>query len=101
CPRASTRCRGGWGSSSAAKAEVPRRPWGSTLVLELRHVTRQFGGLVAVSYLSMTVARGTIHGLIGPNGAGKSTVFNLISGILPTSSGLVLFIGATVSGLAT
>jgi len=55
---------------------------------------------VAVSDLSMTVARGTIHGLIGPNGAGKSTVFNLISGILPTSSGQVLFNGATVSGLA-
>jgi branched-chain amino acid transport system ATP-binding protein len=70
------------------------------LVLELRHVTRRFGGLVAVSDLSMTVARGTIHGLIGPNGAGKSTVFNLISGILPTSSGQVLFNGDTVSGLA-
>ena len=55
---------------------------------------------MAVSDLSMTVARGTIHGLIGPNGAGKSTVFNLISGILPTSSGQVLFNGATVSGLA-
>ena len=70
------------------------------MVLELRHVTRRFGGLVAVSDLSMTVARGTIHGLIGPNGAGKSTVFNLISGILPTSSGQILFNGDTVSGLA-
>jgi branched-chain amino acid transport system ATP-binding protein len=55
---------------------------------------------VAVSDLSMTVARGTIHGLIGPNGAGKSTVFNLISGILPPSSGQVLFNGEMVSGLA-
>ncbi len=70
------------------------------MVLELRHVARRFGGLVAVSDLSMTVARGTIHGLIGPNGAGKSTVFNLISGILPTSSGQVLFNGDAISGLA-
>ncbi len=69
------------------------------MLLELRRVTRRFGGLVAVSDLSMTVTQGTIHGLIGPNGAGKSTVFNLISGVLSASAGQVLFKGEPISGL--
>ena len=69
------------------------------MLLELSHVTRRFGGLLAVSDLSMTVTPGTIHGLIGPNGAGKSTVFNLISGVLPVSGGKILFKGERISGL--
>ena len=69
------------------------------MLLELSHVTRRFGGLLAVSDLSMTVTQGTIHGLIGPNGAGKSTVFNLISGVLPVSDGKILFTGERISGL--
>ena len=68
-------------------------------MLELRRVTRRFGGLVAVSDLSLTVTARAIHGLIGPNGAGKSTVFNLISGVLPPSSGEILFNGERLSGL--
>jgi branched-chain amino acid transport system ATP-binding protein len=68
-------------------------------LLELHRVTRRFGGLVAVSELTMTVRAGTIHGLIGPNGAGKSTVFNLISGVLPPSAGEILFHGERLSGL--
>ncbi len=47
----------------------------------------------------MTVAPRTIHGLIGPNGAGKSTVFNLLTGVLPLSSGEIVFKGERVSGL--
>ncbi|QTL04759.1 ABC transporter ATP-binding protein [Aquabacter sp. L1I39] len=66
-------------------------------VLELRGVTRKFGGLVAVNDLSMTVAAGSIHGLIGPNGAGKSTAFDLISGLTRISAGHVLFSGADVT----
>lgn len=69
------------------------------MFLELRHVTRRFGGLVAVSDLSMAVTQGTIHGLIGPNGAGKSTVFNLISGVLALSAGEIFFKGERTSGL--
>jgi ABC-type branched-subunit amino acid transport system ATPase component len=69
------------------------------LLLELRDVSRRFGGLHAVSGLSMSVAPGTIHGLIGPNGAGKSTVFNLITGVLPLSSGEIRFRGEPISGL--
>jgi len=69
------------------------------LLLELRAVSRHFGGLAAVADLSMEVAAGTVHGLIGPNGAGKSTVFNLISGVLPLTSGEIRFKGQRISGL--
>jgi branched-chain amino acid transport system ATP-binding protein len=69
------------------------------LLLELRAVSRHFGGLAAVTDLSMEVAAGTVHGLIGPNGAGKSTVFNLISGVLPLTSGEIRFKGQRISGL--
>lgn len=62
-------------------------------------MSRRFGGLAAVSDLSMAVAEGTIHGLIGPNGAGKSTVFNLVSGVLPLTAGDIRFRGARISGL--
>jgi len=55
--------------------------------------------LLAVADLSMTVARGAIHGLIGPNGAGKSTVFNLITGVMPLTAGEVFFKGERTSGL--
>jgi branched-chain amino acid transport system ATP-binding protein len=69
------------------------------LLLELRDVGRRFGGLQAVAALSMTVAPRTIHGLIGPNGAGKSTVFNLVTGVLPLSTGEIRFKGERISGL--
>jgi len=69
------------------------------VLLELREVGKRFGGLHAVAGLSTTVKAGTIHGLIGPNGAGKSTVFNLISGVLPLTSGEIRFKGDRISGL--
>lgn len=62
-------------------------------------MTRRFGGLLAVSDLSLAVAQRALHGLIGPNGAGKSTVFNLISGVLPLSAGEIVFKGERISGL--
>ena len=69
------------------------------MLLELRGVSRRFGGLQAVADLSMTVARSAIHGLIGPNGAGKSTVFNLITGVIPLTTGQIFFKGDRTSGL--
>ena len=69
-------------------------------LLEIQGVTRRFGGLTAVSDVSLTVGRGEIVGLIGPNGAGKSTLFNLIAGALPPSSGSILFEGEDVTSLA-
>ncbi len=69
------------------------------MLLELRSVSRRFGGLQAVADLSMTIVPGSIHGLIGPNGAGKSTVFNLVTGVLPLTAGEILFKRERISGL--
>jgi len=68
-------------------------------LLELREVSRNFGGLVAVDQLHMKVAQGTIHGLIGPNGSGKSTTFNVISGIHRATAGQVFFKGQDITGI--
>ena len=67
-------------------------------VLELRNVTKIFGGLVAVNNVSFTIATGSITGLIGPNGAGKTTVFNLITGLDEPSSGAILYAGRESPG---
>jgi branched-chain amino acid transport system ATP-binding protein len=61
------------------------------MLLEIRGLTKRFGGLKAVSDFDIDVAEGEIVGLIGPNGAGKSTVFNLITGVLPVTSGTIKF----------
>lgn len=68
-------------------------------ILEIRGVTRRFGGLVANRDVTMEVHRGEILGLIGPNGAGKSTLFNLIAGSFPPSSGEIFFEGQAITGL--
>ncbi len=68
-------------------------------ILEIRHVTRLFGGLAANSDVSFEVFEGTIVGLIGPNGAGKTTLFNCITGYYQPSSGVVVFQGRRMSGL--
>jgi branched-chain amino acid transport system ATP-binding protein len=67
-------------------------------LLELRGLTRRFGGLVAVDDVSARIQRGELVGLIGPNGAGKTTLFNLISGVTPPSAGEVLFEGQVITG---
>ena len=58
-------------------------------LLQLRGVTRRFGGITAVNGVTLHVDRGEIVSVIGPNGAGKTTLFNLISGVLPVSSGSI------------
>jgi branched-chain amino acid transport system ATP-binding protein len=68
-------------------------------ILEIRDVTLRFGGLVAVSGLSMNIPKGAIAGLIGPNGAGKTTVFNVITGFYRPTEGSVGFMGHTLTGL--
>jgi branched-chain amino acid transport system ATP-binding protein len=67
-------------------------------LLEVTDVSKRFGGLQAVSRLSLSVNEGEILGLIGPNGAGKSTVFNLINGVYPPDSGSIVFAGADITG---
>ncbi|CAB3827421.1 ABC transporter ATP-binding protein [Achromobacter piechaudii] len=69
-------------------------------LLEVKGLSKRFGGLQAVSDLDLYVARNEVVGLIGPNGAGKSTAFNLISGTLTPSSGKVVLEGADITGEA-
>ena len=68
-------------------------------ILEIRHVSKFFGGLAANSDVSFEVPEGTIMGLIGPNGAGKTTLFNCITGYYPPSKGEVIFAGRRMNGL--
>ena len=68
-------------------------------LLEVADVRKRFGGLQAVSGVSLDVAPGEIVGLIGPNGAGKTTLFHLISGFLAPDAGDVRFDGASTRGL--
>ena len=84
--------------SGIAPPEAPalpqrQRPEAGKIVLEVDAARKEFGGLVAVNDISFTLKAGEIMGLIGPNGAGKSTTFNLITGVLPATSGKINFQG--------
>jgi ABC-type branched-subunit amino acid transport system ATPase component len=113
------RPQGLWGEHRAASAAVPRRGAstsggaaaaprvesvtrgepGRRPVLEVSGVTKQFGGIRALSNLSLALPEGTITGLIGPNGAGKTTAFNVITGFLPPDSGTVRYRARDITGL--
>lgn len=67
-------------------------------ILEVKDVTKRFGGLVALDRVSMTVMRGERLGLIGPNGAGKTTLFNCITGVYRPEEGKILFKGVDITG---
>lgn len=68
--------------------------------LEIRDVTKAFGGFQALDGVSLTVPKGSLYGLIGPNGAGKSTLFSVISGFMPADRGSVLLDGAPIDALS-
>lgn len=68
-------------------------------ILELKNVTKKFGGLTAVSNLSMEIEEGKIHALIGPNGSGKTTTLNMVSGALRVTAGSVFYRGKEISKL--
>jgi branched-chain amino acid transport system ATP-binding protein len=70
-----------------------------TPLLDIQDLTVRFRGLVAVDHVSFQVEAGTVHGLIGPNGAGKTTCFNLISGLIPPTSGSAILAGVPLDGL--
>ncbi|MBM4351119.1 MAG: ATP-binding cassette domain-containing protein, partial [Deltaproteobacteria bacterium] len=69
------------------------------MLLQVHDLIKSFGGLVAVNQLSLKVEKGTILGIIGPNGSGKTTFFNLITGMLPSDSGKVIFNGQEITRL--
>ncbi len=68
-------------------------------MIEVKNVSRRFGGFVAVQDCSLSVEKGSITGLIGPNGAGKSTLFNMVAGNLEPSSGEIMLDGQRITGL--
>jgi ABC-type branched-subunit amino acid transport system ATPase component/ABC-type branched-subunit amino acid transport system permease subunit len=85
-----------------AEAAVPpprTRPHGGGDVLQVRDVSREFGGVRAVSDVSFGIAEGRVTGLIGPNGAGKSTLLAMLAGTLPVSAGHVVYAGQDVTRL--
>jgi branched-chain amino acid transport system ATP-binding protein len=69
-------------------------------LLEVKDASKNFGSLVAVRDVSLSVAAGELRAIIGPNGAGKTTFFNLISGFFPPTAGRVLFDGQDVTALS-
>lgn len=91
-------------SVSESRAEstdaAPReRPPAGDVVLHLDGVSLSYGGLKALDGVTMTVRRGTIHGIIGPNGAGKTTLFNALNGFATISGGRMEFEGRSLCGL--
>ncbi len=62
-------------------------------LLEARHVTKRFGGLLALDEVSLSLQKGEIYGLIGPNGAGKTTLFNVLTGLYSSDNGEFFFNG--------
>ena len=68
-------------------------------ILEIRNLSKYFGGLAAVSDCSLKVKMGTITGIIGPNGSGKTTLFNLIAGNLKSSTGSVIFNNENITNM--
>lgn len=69
------------------------------VLLEIKHLNKYFGGLLAINDVDIDVQGLEILGLIGPNGAGKTTLFNIVSGISKPSSGEILFKGKSITGL--
>ncbi|MFZ3579720.1 ABC transporter ATP-binding protein [Virgibacillus sp. DJP39] len=69
------------------------------MVLEINKVSKQFGGITALSEVSFSIRQGEILGLIGPNGAGKTTMFNMITAMLPPTSGEILLTKQKINGL--
>ena len=69
-------------------------------MLEIIDVTKNFGGFTALNRVSLKLEKGELRGLIGPNGSGKTTLFNVISGVLRPSSGVIRFFGHKISSLS-
>lgn len=68
------------------------------VLLEVKDLTKTFGGLTAIGDISFSIEKGEIIGIIGPNGAGKTTLFNLLTGFLPPDAGAIIFNGEEITG---
>ena len=68
-------------------------------MLEIKNISKSFGGLMALRDISLDIAERQIYGLIGPNGAGKTTLFNLVTGYYPATAGAIRFFGQEITGL--
>ena len=87
------------GGAAGGPAEPdPRRPLDRSPLLELRSVGKRFGGVEALATIDLQVQAGHIFSVIGPNGAGKTTLFNLVSCLLPPSSGTIAYDGQDLTG---
>ncbi len=82
-----------------AAAAKPAARSSSKRILEIRGISKTYGGLKAVQDVSFDVSEGEILGVIGPNGAGKTTLFNLLNGLVPPNAGTVRFHGQDLTGL--
>lgn len=69
-------------------------------MLEVKNLSKSFGGVHAMQDVSFSVRAGSVHSVIGPNGAGKTTLFNLISGVYEPTRGEILLDGENVAGMA-
>ncbi len=85
-------------TTAASSAESTSSATGSTL--EVKQVTLAFGGVVALSDISLSVAEGALQAIIGPNGAGKTSLFNCLTGYYRPSSGSIVYAGRVLDGLA-
>jgi branched-chain amino acid transport system ATP-binding protein len=72
----------------------------SDCILEIKGLTKIFGGLTAINNIDLNVMRGSITAVIGPNGAGKTTVFNIIAGVIPPDKGEIIFNGNALTAPA-
>jgi ABC-type branched-subunit amino acid transport system ATPase component len=82
----------------SAQTPTPTAPVTTDVILEVRNVSKRFGGVQAVNDASLRVERGKVTGVIGPNGSGKSTMFNLITGLETPDSGQIIYKGEDISG---
>jgi branched-chain amino acid transport system ATP-binding protein len=69
------------------------------MILEIKNITKNFGGISALSDVSFSIKKGEIFGLIGPNGAGKTTMFNMITNMFTPTSGEIVFDGEQITGI--
>ena len=72
----------------------------SAYALQTQDLVKRFGGITATDHVSLNIAQGARHALIGPNGAGKTTLINLMTGVLPATSGRIVLEGQDITDLA-